>query len=140
MDEQQLQKAFASYLMQLSGAKTEKELQAYIQKLGKDGLQKVYQQFMTELQKQQGAPKMARHGAKLDFIKKLNRVECNADEKAVYYKVGGKFCKKCQKREAEVQAALPTQPIQEAATGTKFVQGFKKQIAAERCGGKSKKK
>lgn len=130
MNEQELQKAFAQYLVKLSGAKSEKELETYVQKLGKDGLQKAYQQFLEEMKK----PKMARHGAKLNYIKRLQNLQCAEDEELTYFKIGGKFCRKCQKK--AVQQETP-EKIQH---GTKVIKEFKQAIEYAKCGGKKKKK
>lgn len=131
MDEKELQKEFAQYLVKESGANSEQELQAYVKKLGKEGLQKKYQEFLASRKK----TKIARHGAKLDFIKRLSGT-CREDEELVYMKIGGKFCKKCRKKamggDLQDVGAIP---YRAAKTGTKLVQDFK-----EACGGKMKKK
>ena len=129
MNEQELQKEFAQYLVQESGANSEKELQEYVKKLGKEGLQKKYQEFLASKKK----TKIARHGAKLDYIKRLTGT-CQEDEELVYMKIGGKFCKKCQKKALE-DKDMGALPYRAAKTGTKLVQDFK-----EACGGRMKKK
>ena len=129
MNEQELQKEFAQYLVKESGANSEKELQEYVKKLGKEGLQKKYQEFLASKKK----TKIARHGAKLDYIKRLTGT-CQEDEELVYMKIGGKFCKKCQKKALE-NKDMGALPYRAAKTGTKLVQDFK-----EACGGRMKKK
>ena len=129
MNEQELQKEFAQYLVKESGANSEKELQEYVKKLGKEGLQKKYQEFLASKKK----TKIARHGAKLDYIKRLTGT-CQEDEELVYMKIGGKFCKKCQKKALE-DKDMGALPYRAAKTGTKLVQDFK-----EACGGRMKKK
>ena len=125
MNEKQLQQAFAQYLAQISGAKSQEELEQFVQKLGKDGLQKEYQKFL-QLMKQQSTQK-AEHGAKLNMIARLNGLKCPEGEKLVYFEKGGKFCKKCQKI-AEQQRAM--QQPEKDAKGSKVVKAFKK----ARCG------
>ena len=135
MNEQELQQAFAQYLVQVSGAQTEEQLKEYVNKLGKEGIQKLYQEFIAQYQQSQA--RMARHGAKLNYISKLQNLKCAEDEEITYFKVGGKVCKKCQKKKEELdkKGALPYTPMQKAETGTKLVQEFKM-----KCGGKAKKK
>jgi hypothetical protein len=77
--------------------------------------------------------KAARHGAKLNYIRSIAG-DCAEDEELTLYKVGGKICKKCQKKRQE-GGAIPYTPIESACGGTKVVKEFK---AA--CGGKAKKK
>ena len=134
MDDKELQKEFAQYLVKISGAKSEEELKEFVQKLGKDGIQKAYQEFMKEKKK---APQIARKGAKLNFIQKLHG--CAEDEETVYLKIGGKFCKKCQKKKQEDGGSIPFKPLQ-ANSGTKLVQDFKSAIQSNKCGSKMKKK
>lgn len=125
MNEQEIQKAFIQFLAQKSGAKTEQDLQSYIQQLGQEGLKQAYQEFMQVMQQQQQQqqPRMARHGAKLNYIKRLAGEPCKEGEKAVYYKVGGKFCKKC-----EAQKKKPTCKVKQSQTGSKIVQEFKESM------------
>lgn len=132
MEDKELQKEFIAYLAEESGAQNEQELEAYIKKIGKEGLQEAYQQFLKTKKK----PKIAKYGAKLEFIARLNN-ECAADEEVVYYKVGGRFCKKCQKAEKEIRENYPK--IKKSTTGTKVVQDFKNAMFAA-CGAKMKKK
>ncbi len=136
-EQEQLQQAFIQYLAQISGAKTQEELQAFIQQLGEEGIKQAYQQFLQQLQQQQQSAQIARKGAKLNFIRQISRVMCNPDETLVYYKVGGKVCKKCQKLKQQA-GAIPYTPIQEAKGGTKVVREFKQEIYSKKCGGKAK--
>lgn len=128
MEDKELQKEFIAYLAKESGAQNEKELEEYIKKIGKEGLQEAYQKFL----KQKNKPKMARHGAKLNFITRLNN-SCAPDEQVVYYKVGGRFCKKCEQIEKETKET----PVEKSKYGTKVVRDFKQMYA---CGSKMKKK
>lgn len=95
MDEQ-IQQAFMQYLQQKSGAKTEQEFEQYVKNLGEEGLKKEYQEFIQELQQQQ--VQAAKFGAKLNYIERLRGV-CPEGSQMVYYKMGGRICKKCQKME-----------------------------------------
>lgn len=107
MNEQQMQQAFLEYLMQETGAKTKQELQQVIQKLGEDGLKKAYAQFVQQ------QVKVAKYGAKLDYIRQL-RGACPEGTEMKYYKVGGKLCKKCIKKLEEKD------PIKQFKCGKKF--------------------
>ena len=92
MNEQELQQAFLQYLAQKTGAKSQQELEAIIQKIGEEGLKQAYTEFMQMMQQQQ--VQAARFGAKLDYIKSL-RGQCPEGYELQYYKSGGKVCKKC---------------------------------------------
>lgn len=125
------QKAFVAYLIEISGAKSESELNDYIQNLGEDGLQEQYKQFeqlMTQGTEQVSA---AAKGAKLNYIKSL-RGQCPDGFEMNYFKKGGVICSKCIKK-AQAQQATP-----KAEKGTKVVNDFKAEM--EKCGGKMKKK
>lgn len=130
MSDKQLQQAFLQYLYKVSGAKTEEEFQQFIQQIGREGIQKYQQQFMAALQQQQA--QKAAHGAKLDYITRLNNGNCAADEEPAYFKIGGKFCRKCKKKQEE-GGAIPYTPIQEPQS---VVEKFK----SAKCGAKMKKK
>lgn len=130
MSDKQLQQAFLQYLYKVSGAKTEEEFQQFIQQIGREGIQKYQQEFMKALQQQQA--QKAAHGAKLDYIARLNNGFCAPDEELAYFKVGGKFCRKCKKKQEE-GGAIPYTPIQEPQS---VVEKFK----SARCGAKMKKK
>ena len=45
MEDKELQKEFIAYLAEESGAQNEQELEAYIKKIGKEGLQEAYQKL-----------------------------------------------------------------------------------------------
>lgn len=94
MNEQQIQQAFIQYLAQKTGAKTQQELEQVIQRLGKDGIQKAYQEFMTLLQSQQ--VQSAKAGSKLDYVKQL-RGKCPEGYEIEKYMSGG--CVKCKKKQ-----------------------------------------
>ena len=98
MDEQ-TQKEFIQFLMQQTGAKSEQELQAVMQKLGKEGMQKAFQAFQQAKQQQTQAIR-AQLGAKLTYIHSLNG-GCPAGFTLQMFKAGGKLCKKCIKMQKE---------------------------------------
>lgn len=98
MEESQLQQAFLKFLAEETGAKSQAELEQVIQKLGKEGLQKAYAQFMQMVQQEQ--VQAAKFGAKLNYINKLNG-RCPEGTKLTYFKEGGKLCKKCMTIQAK---------------------------------------
>lgn len=98
MEESQLQQAFLKFLAKETGAKSQAELEQVIQKLGKEGLQKAYTQFMQMMQQEQ--VQAAKFGAKLNYINKLNG-RCPEGTKLTYFKEGGKLCKKCMAIQAK---------------------------------------
>lgn len=138
MNEQELQQAFIQYLAQKTGAKTQQELEAVIQQMGQEGLQKEYQEFIQLIQQQQ--IQRAEKGAKLNYIKQL-RGECPEGYEMQYYRVGGKVCKKCRKKKCEEGGNVPTDPIDSFKCGRKTKkceQGGTIDFA--KCGKKMKKK
>ena len=138
MNEQELQQAFIQYLAQKTGAKTQQELEAAIQQMGQEGLQREYQEFIQLIQQQQ--IQRAEKGAKLNYIKQL-RGECPEGYEMQYYRVGGKVCKKCMKKKCEEGGNVPTDPIDSFKCGRKTKkceQGGTIDFA--KCGKKMKKK
>ena len=125
------QKAFVAYLIEISGAKSESELNDYIQNLGEDGLQEQYKQFEQLMTQGTEQVSVAAKGAKLNYIKSL-RGQCPDGFEMNYFKKGGVICSKCIKK-AQAQQATP-----KAEKGTKVVNDFKAEM--EKCGGKMKKK
>ena len=95
MNDKQIQEAFIQFLAQKSGAKTQQELEKYIQSLGEDGLKQAYQEFTQTMQKQ---AQKAAHGAKLQYFKSLKH-QCAEDEELYYYKKGGSIGCGCKKKE-----------------------------------------
>lgn len=96
-NQEEIQKAFIAYLVQDAAKQgiqlqSEQDLQAYAQKLGKEGLKSKYKEFMSKMQ----GGTMARLGAKLEYYKKLKGT-CPEGEQLVYFKKGGQLCKACQK-------------------------------------------
>lgn len=141
MNEQQLQQAFIQFLAQKTGAKTQQELEAAIQQLGEEGLKQAYAEFMQMMQQQQ--VQAAKFGAKLNYIKSL-RGQCPDGYEISYYKVGGTLCKKCMKKQVEMEQGgqMPSDPIDQFKCGRKMkkkkAQGGS--IDFDKCGGKTKKK
>lgn len=89
--------AFKAFLVQKAkktGATTEQAINDYIKGLGEDGLKKAKEEFDNLSTK-------ALHGAKLDFINKLNG-QCPQGYKLTYHKVGGKVCKVCEAKDKEL--------------------------------------
>lgn len=98
MNDKELQQKFINFLQEKSGAKTQKDLEKYIQNLGEDGLKKAYQEFTDKMtQEQNKKTKKALHGAKLQYVKNLKHI-CNEDEELVYFKKGGKVGCGCAKK------------------------------------------
>ena len=92
MNEEQLQQQFMQLLVQeaqKAGAKTEEDVKAFIEQIGPEKVQQMYQAF-----KQQAAQK-AQLGAKLNYIKSL-KGGCPEGQELVYFKKGGRICKACQ--------------------------------------------
>ena len=139
MNEQQLQQAFIQFLAQKTGAKTQEELEAVIQQLGEQGLQQAYQEFMQMMQQQQ--VQAAKFGAKLNYIKSL-RGQCPEGYEMQYFKSGGQLCKKCMKKQQEVERdSRPQNPVDEFKCGRKMKK--KEQggsVEFNKCGKKMKKK
>ena len=136
MNEQELQQAFIQYLAQKTGAKTQQELEAAIQQMGQEGLQREYQEFIQMIQQQQ--VQRAQRGAKLNYLKQL-RGECPEGYEMQYYKVGGKVCKKCMKKKCQEGGNVPSDPIDSFKCGRKTKKCEQGGIFAK-CGKKMKKK
>ena len=127
------QEEFVAYLIQLSGAQDEKDLDEYIQDLGQEGLKQEFEKFEElMIQGTEQVPAAAK-GAKLNYIKSL-RGKCPEGFEMQYFKKGGVMCSQCIKK-AEAQKAP-----KKAEKGTKVVQNFKDDLAKEKCGGKVKMK
>lgn len=96
MNEKQLQQAFIQFLAQKSGAKTQQELDKYIQSIGEKGMEKAKQEFIElvkqqqqkQQQEQQKQAQKVAHGTKLQYFRKLKN-QCPEGEELVYYKRGG---------------------------------------------------
>lgn len=87
--QQQLMQAFAQWAQQkgVDIQQLQSNPQALEQALG---------QFMQEMQAQQA--QAAKHGAKLQYIKKLKH-QCSEDEELQFFKAGGQMGCKCVKKE-----------------------------------------
>lgn len=96
MNEQQLQELFKQFLIEKTGAKDEKELNQYLQKMDKSQIEQLKEEFVQILQQQQA--QKARHGAKLNYVKQLKH-QCAEDEKLVYFKKGGSIGCGCVKKD-----------------------------------------
>lgn len=119
---QQDQKAFVAYLIQISGAQTQQQLDEFINTLGEEGLKQQYQQFVQTMQ---NGTQSAKKGAKLNYIKSLRGV-CPEGQELGYFKEGGQICAKCVEKR-EKMGGIPFKPIQ-GEKGTKVVQDFKKDL------------
>ena len=100
-NQEEIQKAFIAYLVQDAAKQgiqlqSEQDLQAYTQKLGKEGLKAKYKEFMSKMQ----GGTMARLGAKLEYYKKLKGA-CPEGEQLIYFQKGGQVCRTCQKAQTE---------------------------------------
>lgn len=96
-NQEKYMQAFRAFLVQKAkktGATTDQAINDYIKGLGEDGLKKAKEEFDNLSTK-------ALHGAKLDFINKLNG-QCPQGYKLTYHKVGGKVCKVCEAKDKEL--------------------------------------
>ena len=155
-EQEELQKAFISYIAQKYNIKDENGLKQIISKLGEEGMKQLYQEFITQMQQQ---VKSAKQGAKLNYIKML-RGQCPEGYEMTYYKKGGQLCTKCAKKaegaaleEKNRLGGLNARPIADKK-GSKIVNAFKQDMAKKKtkkceeggiidyfkCGGKTKPK
>lgn len=133
MDEQQMIQALAQVYMQQTGEQDpNKAMQTVVQivQAAQQGDQQATQMLQQLVQIAQGggqqqtaAPQMARHGAKLNFIKSL-RGECPEGTEMTYFKKGGVICKKCAKKQ-EIAEEKCGGKVKKAESGTKAVKDFK---------------
>lgn len=96
-NQEKYMQAFRAFLVQKAkktGAATDQAINDYIKGLGENGLKKAKEEFDNLSTK-------ALHGAKLDFINKLNG-QCPQGYKLTYHKVGGKVCKVCEAKDKEL--------------------------------------
>ncbi len=96
--------------------------------LSKEKLAQLYQTFKKE---QQGV-QTAMHGAKLNYINKLNG-KCPQGTHLSYYRIGGTLCKKCE-ADAYNESSDPIKAFKQKCGGKV------KKAAKQKCGGKVKKK
>ena len=78
-EQQQLQQQFIQWLAQKLGVKTQEELQAAVQKLGKAKLKQAYQMFMQEMQGGGQEQQIAKQGAKLKKYQKGSKLKDKLD-------------------------------------------------------------
>lgn len=98
MDDKELQQKFLQFLAQKSGAKTQKDLEKYVQDLGEDELKKIREEFFKTLQKEEtNKAKKVAHGMKLNYVRNLKN-QCADDEELVYFKKGGTLDCGCRKK------------------------------------------
>ena len=76
---------------------------------------------------QQMQAQSAKQGAKIQYLKRL-RKECAPDEELVYFKAGGKVCKKCQK----IAEAKCGKKVKKASCGGKGISKFMKAYTGAR--------
>ena len=116
MNDKELQQAFLQFLAKKSGAKSQKELEKYVQSLGEDGLKQAYDEFTKVMQSQ---AQKAAHGAKLQYFRDLKH-KCAEGEELVFYKKGGSVECGCVGKKMEKGGE-----VKKASTGT-AVDDFKK--------------
>lgn len=121
MNDKQLQEAFIQFLAQKSGAKNEKELEAYVKQLGENGLKQAYAEFTEVMQKQ---TQKAKQGAKLNYIKQLKH-QCPDGQELVYYKEGGLVKCGCAGKKMEKGGEAPKQSAVEKFKARKMANGDK---------------
>lgn len=125
------QRAFVLYAAKVLNCK-EDNINEKIQSLSKDELDQLATSF-NEIYNQQmenNATLMAKLGAKLEYINKLNG-KCPEGYTLQKFEVGGKICTKCMK-----EGAIP---MASHKNGSKIQEDIKKEISMK-CGGKAKKK
>lgn len=105
------QQAFAMYIAEKFGVQSPQEIEQVIKGMSEDELQNLAMEF-EEVWKSQGSsgqeaqPRMAKLGAKLERVKAImNR--CASDEELVSYKIGGKICTKCVKKDQKGAKVQP---------------------------------
>ena len=128
------QRAFVVYAAKLLKCNSGDELNDKIQSLSTDELNQLAISFDTIYNQQmENGTVMARLGAKLNYIKKLNN-KCPEGYEVEMFKAGGKTCMRCIKNNA---GAIP---VAAHKNGSKVMSDIKSEIEAKRCGGKAKKK
>ncbi len=102
MDEKK-QQAFVLWCGQKLGVKSQDELNAALEKLGKEGVSKLYEQFNEEVWPELSQQiQSAKNGAKLDYISYLNG-KCPEGYEVEKFLAGGKPCMRCKKMEAALK-------------------------------------
>lgn len=130
----QKQKAFVLYAAKVLNATNASDLDSKIQSLSQDELKTLTTSFDDIYNQQmENNTLMAKLGAKLNFIKKLNG-ECPEGYEVEKFSAGGKTCMRCKKMQ---DGAIP---VTAHKKGAKVINDIKADIAKEKCGGKAKKK
>lgn len=132
------QRAFVLYAAKVLEAKSSDELDSKIQELTPDELNQLTESFDTIYNQQMdGQTLIARAGAKLNYIKKLNG-KCPDGYEVEKFQAGGQTCIKCK--------TIQTKAVGEAAwmkKGSKVISDIKAEMncgGKMGCGGKAKKK
>lgn len=120
----QLLEALAMYLNYLGvfeeeGIQSQEQFMEYLQGIGEDGVNQYIQQmsqdkdFLEQYKayKEQQGVQAAKFGMKINYLRTL-RGACPYGEEMVYYKKGGKMCKKCVKKDKGI-AKKYQNPIEE---------------------------
>ena len=125
------QRAFVLYAAKVLNCKDD-NINEKIQSLSQDELNQLVISFdeIYNQQMENNGTLMAKLGAKLEYINKLNG-QCPEGYEPQKFEVGGKVCTKCMKKGAIPMAAHKN--------GSKIQEDIKKEISMK-CGGKSKKK
>lgn len=106
--EAEAQQQFVTWLAQVFDIENEEQLQQLAQKLGQQGIaqmQQIFQQYPDPKQAKQVIKQMmsqqaqiARRGAILNYYKDVMKI-CGPNERAVFYKKGGRICKSCEEKQ-----------------------------------------
>ena len=126
------QRAFVVYLSKILKCKEGDELNKKIQELPSDQLNYLSISFEKIYNTQMDGTIIAKLGAKLNYIKKLNN-KCPEGYEVEMFKAGGKPCMRCKKMQ---EGAIPVA----AHKNGKVINDIKSEIAKDKCGGKAKKK
>lgn len=126
------QRAFVVYLSKILKCKEGDELNKKIQELPSDQLNDLSISFEKIYNTQMDGTIIAKLGAKLNYIKKLNN-KCPEGYEVEMFKAGGKPCMRCKKMQ---EGAIPVA----AHKNGKVINDIKSEIAKDKCGGKAKKK
>lgn len=112
---------FAGYLMTISGAKDENELQDFITNQGTSNINKIYQNWEGSQDKIDIMS--AKQGSKLNYLIQL-RGKCPEGYEMTKFEKGGVVCNVCKKSTSSA--------AQLGAKGTKFMKSFKNEITEKK--------
>lgn len=118
---------FTEYLINLSGADNNQELQQWLIDQGQAQMKKHYKDFV-QLMQQGSKTQIMENGAKLNYIKQLKGI-CPEGYEVAYFEEGGSITKKCKKCE---KGAIPYRPISAQNGGTAVVKDFKNDFEKKR--------